>query len=73
MTAIELNINQKAIIVGITNPSIDVNLQQYGFIIGDEIELKHVTFFNSTYTFLVNNSLFALRKKDARLMKVSLI
>ena len=71
MTAAELNFGQKATIKSIDNnhPS-SQRIIEFGFTPGQEIELINKSFFNDPVSFSIRGTLIALRKADARSIKL---
>jgi len=71
MTAAELNFGQKATIKSIdeNHPS-SQRIIEFGFTPGQEIELINKSFFNDPVSFSIRGTLIALRKTDAKSIKI---
>ena len=70
LSATNLKLHQKGVIASIDNLETELQLLNYGFFSGSVIELVHVSKLKNTYCFLINNSIFALRKKNAEEIKI---
>jgi len=71
MTAADLNFRQKATIKSIdkNHPS-SQRIIEFGFTPGQEIELINKSFFNDPISFSIRGTLIALRKTDAKSIKL---
>lgn len=65
-TAVDLELNEKAIIMDIDNSnSSSRRIMEIGFTPGQEIQLISVSVFNDPIALSVRGSIFAIRKREA--------
>jgi ferrous iron transport protein A len=71
MTAAELDLGQKALIreIDMKHPS-SKRIIEFGFTPGQEIETLSKSIFNDPISFSLRGTIVALRKKDARCIKI---
>lgn len=69
--ASDLEIGQKGIIKHIDSDLLKNKLFDLGFYEGAMLQPTHISFNRNTYCFKVNNSVFAMRKKDAQKINIT--
>jgi ferrous iron transport protein A len=71
-TAADLDIGEKGLISGIdTEHPASMRIIEYGFTPGQTIEVTNHTIFKDPIAFSIRGSIIALRKKDARCIKIN--
>lgn len=73
MTADQLTLNQSGKIVEISASPLKINLMELGFLPGKQLTLQHKAPSDGPMAFQLEESLLALRKNEAALIRIELV
>jgi len=73
MTADQLTLNQSGKIVEITASPLKINLMELGFLPGKQLTLQHKAPSDGPMAFQLEETLLALRKNEAALIRIELV
>lgn len=73
MTADQLKLNQSAKILEISSSPLKINLMELGFLPGKQLTLQHKVPSGGPFAFQLEETLLALRKNEAALIRIELI
>lgn len=73
MTADQLPLNRSGKILEITSSPLKINLMELGFLPGKYITLQHKAPYGGTFAFQMEETLLALRKSEAELIRIELV
>ncbi|MDP4656762.1 MAG: ferrous iron transport protein A [Algoriphagus sp.] len=73
MTADQLTLNQSGKIVEISASPLKINLMELGFLPGKQLTLQHKAPSDGPMAFQLEETLLALRKNEAALIRIELV
>ena len=73
MTADQLTLNQSGRIVEISSSPLKINLMELGFLPGKQLTLQHRATSGVPLAFQLEETLLALRKNEAALIRIELL
>jgi len=73
MTADQLPLNRSGKILEITSSPLKINLMELGFLPGKYITLQHKAPYGGPFAFQMEETLLALRKSEAELIRIELV
>ena len=73
MTADQLTLNQSVKIVEISASPLKINLMELGFLPGKQLTLQHKAPSDGPMAFQLEETLLALRKNEAALIRIELV
>jgi len=73
MTADQLTLNQSGKIVEISASPLKINLMELGFLPGKQLTLQHMAPSDGPMAFQLEETLLALRKNEAALIRIELV
>ena len=73
MTADQLTLNQSGKIVEISASPLKINLMELGFLPGKQLTLQHKAPSDGQMAFQLEETLLALRKNEAALIRIELV
>lgn len=73
MTADQLTLNQSGKIVEISGSPLKINLMELGFLPGKQLTLQHKAPSDGPMAFQLDETLLALRKNEAALIRIELV
>ena len=73
MTADQLTLNQSGKIVEISASPLKINLMELGFLPGKQLTLQHKAPSDGPMAFQLEETLLALRKNEASLIRIELV
>ena len=73
MTAVQLTLNQSGKIVEISASPLKINLMELGFLPGKQLTLQHKAPSDGPMAFQLEETLLALRKNEAALIRIELV
>lgn len=73
MTADQLTLNQSGKILEISSSPLKINLMELGFLPGKQLTLQHKAPSDGPMAFQLDETLLALRKNEAALIRIELL